>query len=122
MSYKNLLLVAVCLCAGTFTSARAEHYTIFLLAGQSNLDGRGAVKDLTGDLGIKELPFVIGQVYDNGKRGNVIAADARHRQGQALNGDGVHYHIREGKHNLTLVDWKCYLDFADRIFVRRKPR
>ena len=31
-------------------TARAEQYEIFLLAGQSNMDGRGAVKDLTDDL------------------------------------------------------------------------
>lgn len=30
--------------------ARAEHYEIFLLAGQSNMDGRGSLKGLTGDL------------------------------------------------------------------------
>ena len=50
MNYKILLLAVSCLWAGHLTSARAEHYAIFLLAGQSNMDGRGAVKDLTGDL------------------------------------------------------------------------
>lgn len=34
----------------TALSARAEHYEVFLLAGQSNMDGRGAKKDLAGDL------------------------------------------------------------------------
>jgi len=37
-----LLLLATC--------ANAEHYDVFLIAGQSNCDGRGAAKDLTGDL------------------------------------------------------------------------
>jgi iduronate 2-sulfatase len=45
----------------------------------ANLPAGGYQKALTefiarvrGDLGLKDLPFVIGQVYDNGKRANVI--------------------------------------------------
>lgn len=38
--------------------------------------------------------------------------------GEPLHGDGVHYHIREGKHNLTLYDWQCYMDFADKVYGR----
>ncbi len=40
--------------------------------------------------------------------------------GEPLHGDGMAYHIREGKHNLTLFDWKCYMDFADKLFGRAK--
>jgi hypothetical protein len=39
---------------------------------------------------------------------------------EPLDGDGAQYHLREGKHNLTLVDWNSYWDFADRVFVRKK--
>jgi iduronate 2-sulfatase len=44
------ILLAACLLTGLLNVARADHYDVFLLAGQSNMDGRGAVKDLQEDL------------------------------------------------------------------------
>lgn len=35
---------------GTAAAARADHYEVFLVAGQSNCDGRGQAADLTGPL------------------------------------------------------------------------
>jgi pimeloyl-ACP methyl ester carboxylesterase len=38
--------------------------------------------------------------------------------GGVLRGDGMQYHLREGKHDLTLSDWQRYWDLADREFSR----
>ncbi len=48
-----------------------------------------------------------------------LGTDAMPPVGESLHGDGAHYHIREGKHNLTRVDWTAYWDFADKILMRK---
>ncbi|MDO8541315.1 MAG: hypothetical protein Q7S40_12825 [Opitutaceae bacterium] len=35
-------------------------------------------------------------------------------------GDGAHYFIRAGKHNLTLVDWTAYWEFEDKVYSGRQ--
>jgi len=42
--------------------------------------------------------------------------------GEPLHGDGAHYHLRAGKHALSLADWQAYMDAADRVFGRSLPR
>ncbi|MGN6366933.1 MAG: sialate O-acetylesterase [Phycisphaerae bacterium] len=58
--------------------ARAEHYDLFLLAGQSNMDGRAKVAALTGDLAHwkKPQPDVIIAYSNSGTRtGHILSAD-----------------------------------------------
>jgi hypothetical protein len=48
-----------------------------------------------------------------------IGATSMPEIGAPLHGDAAHYHIREGTHNLTLVDWQSYMDFGDKVFRKK---
>jgi len=50
MRTNKLWLFCVSLLLGSSASIRAEHFEIFIVAGQSNCDGRGKAADLTGPL------------------------------------------------------------------------
>lgn len=52
-----------------------------------------------------------------GKKGTGVAA---HPPVNKPVGDSLGYHIRTGKHDVTLYDWQRYLDFADRHLMREQ--
>jgi hypothetical protein len=93
-----------------------QHMLVALIAPRA-VCVASAEQDLWADPRGEFLSVVhAGPVYRLfGKRGLGESAEMP-AIGEPLDGDGAHYHIREGKHNLTLVDWKCYLDFADKVF------
>ena len=53
----------------------------------------------------------------HGKKG--LVSDSFPNPNEARQDGMVSYHLREGKHNLTLHDWNRYMDFADRLGWRR---
>ncbi len=72
----RLTLVLVALLA-FITPARAAHYNVFILAGQSNMDGRAKVSDLTDDLASwkKEQPGILFAYSNSGTKGKLLASD-----------------------------------------------
>jgi iduronate 2-sulfatase len=58
-------------------AAHAAHYDLFLLAGQSNMDGRGATKDLVGPLAkwAEPQPDVLISYSNSGIRGPLLTSD-----------------------------------------------
>jgi hypothetical protein len=52
--------------------------------------------------------------------GRGLGTDRMPAIGGVIHGDAVHYHLRQGPHNLVLLDWQAYLDFADKAFARGK--
>ncbi len=96
-----------------------QHMLIALIAPRAVAVG-SAEQDLWADPRGEFLSVVhAGPVYRLFGR-QALGPAAMPEIGAALHGDGAHYHIREGKHDLTLRDWQSYLDFADKVFGRVK--
>ncbi len=96
-----------------------QHMLIALIAPRAVAVG-SAEQDLWADPRGEFLSVVhAGPVYRLfGRR--ALGAATMPEIGAALHGDGAHYHIREGKHDLTLSDWQSYMDFADKVFGQVK--
>ncbi|MCL4205469.1 MAG: acetylxylan esterase [Pirellulaceae bacterium] len=98
-----------------------QHMLIALIAPRAVCVG-SAEQDLWADPRGEFLSvFHAGPVYRLFGKQGLGSSPEMPAIGQSLHGDGAHYHIREGKHNLTLDDWNCYLDFADKVFAHQAP-
>jgi hypothetical protein len=96
-----------------------QHLLIALIAPRAVAVG-SASQDLWADPRGEFLSLVHADpVYKLlGRSG--LGTDRMAAIGGSIHGDGIHYHLREGKHNLALFDWQAYLDFADRTWQPRK--
>lgn len=98
-----------------------QHMLIALIAPRA-VCVASASEDLWADPRGEFLSVVnAGPVYK--LFGKQALGDAREMPaiGEALHGDGAHYHMRQGPHNLMLIDWNFYMDFADRLFKHKRP-
>jgi len=95
-----------------------QHLLIALIAPRAVAVG-SASQDLWADPRGEFLSLVHADpVYKLlGRSG--LGTDRMAAIGGAIHGDGIHYHLREGKHNLALFDWQAYFDFADRTWPRK---
>jgi len=93
-----------------------QHMLIALMAPRAVCVG-SAAQDLWADpRGEFQSAIQAGPVYRLFGKSGLGDRVEMPAMGEPLDGEGVHYHIREGIHNLTLADWKFYLDFADKQF------
>ena len=96
-----------------------QHMLITLMAPRA-VYVASADKDLWADPRGEFLAVVqAAPVYELfGKKG--LGAAEMPAIGEPMHGDGAAYHIREGKHNLTLFEWQRFMDFGDKVFGRRR--
>ncbi len=94
-----------------------QHMLIALMAPRA-VYVASADKDLWADPRGEFLSVVnAGPVFQLfGKKG--LPATEMPAIGEPIHGEATGYHIREGKHDLTVFDWKRYMDFADKVFKR----
>ena len=73
MNSKSIILLSALLLSAPCW-AKGVHYELFLLAGQSNMDGRGKNADLTGELAqyAKPLPTVLISLSTGGLRRTLV--------------------------------------------------
>lgn len=91
-----------------------QHMLIALIAPRACCVG-SASQDLWADpRGEFESAVRAGPVYRLFDKSGLGAPSDMPALGTALGGDGLHYHIREGKHDLNAVDWGFYMDYADK--------
>ena len=78
-----------------------------------------ASEDLWADPQSEFLSCVLAsEVYElYGSRG--LQTNEMPQPEQPLQEGRIGYHIRTGKHDLTLYDWRCYIDFADRHNINK---
>jgi pimeloyl-ACP methyl ester carboxylesterase len=97
-----------------------QHMLIALMAPRAVCVG-SADQDLWADPRGEFLAAVhAGPVFRLCGRKGLGDAPEMPAAGDSLHGDGVHYHLRAGKHNLTLEDWTAYWDFADKEVKKRR--
>jgi hypothetical protein len=91
-----------------------QHMLIALIAPRAVCVG-SASQDLWADpRGEFESAVRAGPVYRLFDKSGLGAPSDMPALGTVLGGDGLHYHIREGKHDLNAVDWGFYMDYADK--------
>lgn len=95
-----------------------QHYLISLIAPRAVYIG-SADRDLWAD----PRGEYLGLVHASPVFSLWNHAPISHDQMPALDTQVIHgpraYHVRSGSHNLTLVDWNRYMDFADTLWPTR---